>query len=466
MTDSYAEFLRRKALTVPATGIADPPALSSALFDFQRDIVRWALRLGKAAVWAGTGLGKSRMAIEWARVVAGHTGRPVLILTPLAVADQFVEEGARIGVAVTHAREATAGSPLTVTNYERLHKFDASAFGGIVLDESSVLRDYTSKTRNQLIEAFASTPFRLCCSATPAPNDFIELGNHAEFLGVMTRTEMLAMFFVNDFCETQKWRLKGHAAADYWRWLAGWAVNLKHPRDLGYATTGYDLPPLSVQLRVVDIDTSAVAREQGLLFASEARSLSDQRAAKRASIDERVALCADLVNGSDEPWIVWCLLNSESAALAKAIPDAVEVTGSMPLDEKEERLSSFARGRSRVLVSKASIAGWGLNLQHCARMCFASVDHSFESYFQAIRRCWRFGQRRPVEVHVLSSEQERAVLDNLRRKEADAERLTAEMVAHMAPVTRASLGVTERQETPYEPRSEMRIPDWLRTEVA
>jgi hypothetical protein len=404
------------------------------------------------------------MAIEWSRVVADHTGMPVLILTPLAVADQFVAEAAKLNIELVHARELGDAAMLTVTNYERLHKFDATKFGGVVLDESSCLRDYTSKTRNQLIELFGRTQFRLCCSATPAPNDYMELGNHAEFIGAMTRAEMLAMFFVHDGGETQKWRLKGHAARDFWTWLASWAVNVNHPSALGYDDRNYDLPPLTIRQHVVSVDTATIAHEQGLLWAADARTLNDQRAAKRASLNERVALVADMVNGSREPWVVWCQLNDESVALSESIHDAVEVSGAMSLDEKEERLNGFATGKYRVLVSKASIAGWGLNWQHCARMCFAGIDHSFESMYQAIRRCWRFGQTRPVDVHVVLSEQEIAVLENLKRKEADAERLTAEMGAHMAPVTRASLGMMVRTETTYAPMVDMMIPRWLRTE--
>lgn len=458
---SYTEFLERKRLVVRPCGIDLPPPLSPQLFPFQRDITRWALRIGKAAVWADCGLGKSWIAIEWARCVAAHAAKPVLILTPLAVAQQFVAEADKIDVRIEHLYVSKAPAQIRVCNYEKLHRIDVSEYGGVVLDESSVLKDYTSKTRNQLIDSFALTPYKLCCTATPAPNDFVELGNHAEFLGAMTRAEMLAMFFVHDGGSTQDWRIKGHAEADFWQWLSSWAINLKTPSDLGYDDDGYDLPPLDVRHHVVEADSADVARQAGLLFAAEARTLSAQRAARRVSLPERVALCAEMVNASDEPWIVWCDLNAESSALAAAIPDAVEVAGRHDTSTKESRMWGFSRGEHRVLVTKPSIAGHGMNWQHCARVAFVGVSHSFEQWYQAIRRCWRFGQGRPVGCHVITSEQEGAIVDNLKRKQDDAERLTRGMVAHMAELSCAQLGQTKRTETAYEAQQEMRLPQWM-----
>jgi len=435
------------------------------LFDFQRDITRWALRIGKAAIWADCGLGKTWMAIEWARVLHEHTGRPVLILTPLAVAQQFVSEAEKLGAPpVIHIREQAEENGVHVCNYERMHKLDLGRYVGVVLDESSVLKDYTSKTRNSLIGEFAQTPYRLCCTATPAPNDFMELGNHAEFLGAMTRSEMLSMFFVHDGGEAQKWRLKGHAESEYWRWLSSWAVAVRSPADLGYADDGYGLPPLKVEQHTVSADTADIARDQGLLFAAEAKTLADQRAARRVSLSDRVALAAEMVNGTDEPWLVWCDLNAESEALTSAINGAVEVRGSDDLEDKEARVRAFISGEARVLVTKPSIAGHGLNLQHCARVAFVGVSHSFEQWYQAIRRCWRFGQTRPVECHVIISEQEGAIVDNLKRKQRDAHRLVAGMIEHMAELTREELKSTRRTETKYEPKERMEIPAWLTTQ--
>jgi hypothetical protein len=462
---AYDQFLANKMRIVRPSGIDDPPAINGKLFDFQRDITRWALRIGKAAVWADCGLGKSWIAIEWARIVAHHTAAPVLILTPVAVAQQFEAEGRKLGVDVTHVRDGSECSthPIVVTNYERLHRFDAAHFGGVVLDESSVLKDHTSKTRSQLIDSFSNTRYRLCCTATPAPNDFVELGNHAEFLGAMSRTEMLSTYFCHDGGSTQDWRLKGHAESDFWRWISSWAVNLKHPSDLGYSSEGYDLPALDITHHRVESAACFGSSDQASLFPDHARTLSEQRAARRSSLSARVDVAAELVNGSDVPWIVWCDLNAESEALRDAIGDAVEVRGSDSVTVKEDRIYGFATGAHRVLVTKPSIAGHGMNWQHCARVAFVGVSHSFEQWYQAIRRCWRFGQRKPVSCHIITSEQEGAVVESLERKQRDADRLTRGMVAHMADLTREQLGQTARSMLSYAPAANMRRPTWLTT---
>lgn len=463
---TYEDFVAAKRLVAPPVGIAVPGALSEKLFPFQRDITAWALKRGRAAIWADCGLGKSWMALEWARVVCGHTGGNVLILTPLAVARQFVSEGAKLGVDVHYCRTGDDVKPgINVTNYERLHHFDVSAFPGIVLDESSILKDYTSATRNALIAAFQETPFRLACTATPAPNDHMELGNHAEFLGVMTRTEMLAMFFTHDGGETQKWRLKGHAKQEFWRWVCTWAANIRKPSDLGYDDDGFALPPLNVQDIVVSCGDD-MAREQGTLFTVAARTLQEQRRAKRVSITARVEEAARIVSAEpDEPWLVWCELNDESAALKKAITDAVEVRGSDSVEHKETSLHGFANGDVRVLVSKASIAGWGMNYQRCARVVFVGLSHSFEAWYQAIRRVYRFGQERPVECYVITSDAEGNVVSNLRRKQQDAEDMASGMVAEMADFTRAELGATDRSMTAYAPTVRMVVPQWVGQEA-
>lgn len=466
MTD-YEKFIAHKRLVAPPVGIAEPPPLSERLFPFQRDIVRWALRRGRAAIWADCGLGKSWMALEWARHVAEHTRRPVLILTPLAVAEQFVDEGRKLGVAVRHVRDGSdVGAGIHVSNYERLHRFDATAFGGVVLDESSILKDYTSATRNALIEAFARTPFRLACTATPAPNDHMELGNHAEFLGVMTRTEMLAMFFTHDGGETQTWRLKGHAQKDFWRWVCSWAANLRFPSDLGYSDGGFRLPPLDVHEHVVACGDDMTAH-QGTLFTVEARTLEEQRRARRASLAARVERAAEIVLAEPgEQWLVWCDLNDESAALSAALPGAVEVKGADSEEHKESSLLGFARGDVRVLVSKPSIAGWGMNFQRCARVVFVGLSHSFEAWYQAIRRTYRFGQTRAVQCHVVTSDAEGAVVANLKRKQADAEKMARGMIEHMAEITRAELGATGRDSTEYRPTVRMIVPAWVGQEEA
>lgn len=426
----YADFLASKARVVERVGFdVGAFGLHSRLFPFQRDIVAWALRLGRAAIFAGTGLGKTVMQVSWANQVEAHAKKPVLILAPLAVAQQTVREALTIRVEVKHVREASevGARGIYVTNYDRFERFDPADFAGIVLDESSILKSHDGKTRTALIEAWQGTRFRLCCTATPAPNDFMELANHAEFLGVMTRSEMLATFFVHDGGETQKWRLKGHAQRDFWKWMASWSVMLTSPRDLGYDGSAYVLPPLTLREQVVE---SAPA-DAGMLFATEAQTLQERRAARRGSIGERVRVIAEIVAAEpNEPWIVWCDLNDESEALAKAL-GAVEVRGSDSNDDKESRLVGFSLGAHRILVTKASIAGFGMNWQHCARVAFCGVSDSFEQFYQAIRRCYRFGQTREVVVHVVTSSAENAVLQNLKRKERDAERMVSAMVAEI-----------------------------------
>lgn len=444
----YSTFLTSKRREFTGVGIEiSRDDISDQLFDFQRDIVRWSLAKGRSCIFAGTGLGKTAMQVEWARLVHNHTGQDVLILAPLAVAQQTVREGVKFGVTVTHCREQSDVRPgINVTNYERLHLFDPDAFGGVVLDESSILKSYSGSTRNEIIQAFALTPFRLACTATPAPNDYMELGNHAEFCGVMSRTEMLAMYFVHDGGETQSWRLKGHAESEFWRWVCSWAVMLGNPADLGYDGTAFDLPPLTMHHVVVE---SAEATP-GMLFAVEAQTLIERRQARKASLAERVQRTADLVNASDAPWIVWCDLNAEGDALTRAIPDAVQVSGSDDAETKERRMLAFADGEIRVLVTKPSIAGFGMNWQHCANVAFVGLSDSWEQYYQAIRRCWRFGQTQPVNCYVVTSQSEGAVVANIERKERDAARMLSGMVAQMADLNRANLTATERSMDSYE----------------
>lgn len=462
----YDNFLAKKSYSAVATGIEDPPPLGLYLFPFQQDITRWALRRGRAAVFADTGLGKTRMMLEWARVVHEHTAQSILILTPLAVAAQTVREGEAIGITATLCRTSADLRPgINVTNYDRLHNFNADDFGGVVLDESSCLKDFTSATRNQLIESFKETPFRLACTATPSPNDFTELGNHAEFLGVMTRTEMLAMYFVHDGGSTQDWRIKGHAVKPFWRWVCSWAALVRKPSDLGYEDGAYALPPLTVtEHRVAMSQTDAF--KAGQLFATAAQTLNEQRAAKRATIDARVARAASVIAAEpQELWLVWCELNAEGDALADTIPGAVQIAGADDRADKESRLLAFADGAIPVLVSKPSIAGHGMNFQKCARMVFVGVSHSFEEWYQAIRRSWRFGQTRPVQVHVVISDAEGAIVENLKRKQADAARMGDEMSRETGATVREAVRGLVRDSTPYEPKIRMRIPRWLTLEA-
>jgi DNA modification methylase/superfamily II DNA or RNA helicase len=446
-TEAYSDFLETKKLLDVPTGIEPASALSPDLFEYQRDITAWALRRGRAAIFAGCGLGKTLMQLEWARQVSQHTGGEVLVLTPLAVAPQTIAEASRFGITAAYARNAGEISRgVVVTNYDRLDGFDPGRFAGVVLDESSILKAFDGATRTQLIESFSGTPFRLACTATPAPNDYMELGNHSEFLGVLTRAEMLATFFVHDGGETQSWRLKGHAESDFWAWLCSWAVMLRAPSDLGYSDEGFELPPCTIAEHKVP----SPEKEGVLLSSAEAQTLQERLEARRVSIPQRVAKAAEIINCIDRPAVVWCNLNAESDALVAAIPDAVAVSGSDDREDKERRLLGFAKGEYRVLVTKPSIAGFGMNWQHCADVVFVGLSDSWEQYYQAVRRCWRFGQRNAVAVHVVSAEAEGAVVSNIKRKDADAERLADGMLQHMRGLSeRAIHGGATRDRAVY-----------------
>lgn len=442
----YRQFLEHKKIIDPATGISTVPPLNRALFDFQRDIVAWALKRGRAALFEDCGLGKTPQQLEWARVVAEHTGGNVLILAPLAVAAQTVREGQKFGITVRQARRQADAQPgITITNYEMLEHFQPEAFAGVVLDESSILKAYDGKTRTAIIEAFARTPFKLACTATPAPNDYMELGNHAEFLGVMSRVEMLSMFFVHDGGETQQWRLKGHAESEFWKWLASWAVCIRKPSDLGYDDGDFVLPELILHQVTVKVHEPT----EGFLFAVEASTLQERLAARRDTIAERVADCAAIANATEEPFLVWCNLNDESAQLKAAINGAVEVKGSDSSEHKEKAMLGFTAGEVRCMVSKPSIAGYGMNWQHCSNVAFVGLSDSFEQFYQAVRRCYRFGQKKPVNVYVITAETEGAVVANIKRKERDAMKMAEAMVEHMKELNAEAVRGLSREKAGY-----------------
>lgn len=458
---SYEQFLAAKRVTDPDTGLQDVPKLPEFLFPHQRDIVSWALRRGRAAVFAGTGLGKTAMELTWADKVAQHTGKPVLVFAPLAVSAQHIREAEKFGIVARLVRSGDdVGAGINVSNYQKIDHFDLASFGGVVLDESSILKSTDGKYRTRLIAECANVPFRLAATATPAPNDFMELGNHAEFVGAMSYTDMLATFFTHDGGETQKWRLKGHAENEFWKWMASWAVMLRKPSDLGYPNDGYDLPPLRQQQHVVAAEY-APSMETGLLFPMEARTMQERLSARRDTVAERVALAAS-ITPTDRPFVWWCNLNSESEALAKAIPGAVELRGADSDADKERKIKAFLDGQIRVLVTKSSIAGFGLNFQHCADTGFVGLNDSFEQVFQAIRRFWRFGQNKPVTAHFIAAETEGAVVANLKRKEADADRMAAAMVMHMADLSSMAVRGATRTIPDYNPTQPMTLPDFMR----
>lgn len=444
--DEYELFVKTKATTHTPAGF-HPPYLPDHLFDFQSAIVEWACNRGRAAIFADTGLGKTAMQTAWAQLVAEQTEGKVLIVAPLCVAQQTVEESARWGIEIQYVRHPDQiDSQIVITNYEMLAKFNMSEFVGVVLDESSILKAHDSKTRAQIIEMCRDVPYKLSCTATPSPNDHMELGNQAEFLGVMTATEMLAMFFIHDGGDTSQWRLKGHGKTRFWEWMATWSICIRNPSDLGFDGSAYILPGLQINEHVLPADEPL----EGQLFAGIAQTLTERRQAKRGSMDGRIKTAADLVNSHDRPAIVWCHLNDESAALAKAIPDAVEVTGSMTADQKEKAIMAFTHGEVRVMVTKPSIAGFGMNWQHCADMVFAGLDDSYESFYQAIRRCYRFGQKSIVDVHLVSSESEGAVKANLERKQKQADDMAQSMVSHMREMTKKNIKGVQMEKSEYK----------------
>jgi superfamily II DNA or RNA helicase len=444
----YSEFLQQKVIADLPSGLSDVPELNSNLFGFQAAIVKWALRRGRAAIFADCGLGKTIMQLEWARCVPGK----VLILTPLAVAKQTEREGAKFGIDARYARShSDDDSKITITNYEMLDRFDVARYNAVVLDESSILKSFDGKFRGEVIAMFAKTPYRLACTATPAPNDFMELGNHSAFLGVMPLSEMLSCFFVHDGGETQKWRLKGHAQGDFWRWICSWAINIRKPSDIGFDDAGFDLPRLNIEHKTVRASTV----QDGYLFPMAASTMAERLSARRDTAGERAQLAADIVAASPgERWLIWCNLNSEADAIRKLIPGATEVRGSDSPESKESALMGFVEGSVQYLITKPSIAGFGMNFQCCHNVIFVGLNDSYEQFYQAIRRCWRFGQQHEVNVHVISADIEGAVVANIKRKEADSERLANEMVAHMADISKAELNNGERIRMEYKTRIE------------
>ncbi len=426
MATTYSEFIATKAARVPADGrIVDALDLPDSLHDWQADLVVWACRVGRAALWADTGLGKTRMQVAWADVM--REGRTALIVAPLAVCAQTVREAANVEVPATYVRtgDEIAGPGVYVTNYEMVRHFDPTALSAVVLDESSILKQADGRTRTMLIEHFADVPYRLACTATPAPNDPEELTSQAEFLGHSTRANMLAAYFVHD---QEGWRLKGHARRPMMKWMATWAVALRRPSDIGYDDAGYDLPGLHVIPHLIDVSLEV----EGQLFATDLGGVGGRAKIRKDTLAARCARAAELVAAEpDEPWLLWCGLNAEAEQLAGLIPGAVNVHGGMSPEEKARALLAFADGEIRVLITKPSLAALGLNWQHCARMAFVGLSDSYEAYYQAIRRCYRYGQTRVVHAHIVLSEIEGQIAANVSRKENEAAHITAELVAEM-----------------------------------
>ena len=423
----YLEFIAGKDRSTIFNRIPEE-WMPDAAFDYQKTIIRWALRKGRACIFAGTGLGKTLMELAWAENVQRFSKWRVLVLAPLAVSDQIVAEGERFGVKVKKIRTESDidGPGVYVTNYAKLHMVKGHEWCGIVLDESSIIKHHDGATKAELIEFADGIEYRLASTATPAPNDWMELASHAEFLGVCSRAEMLSTYFVHDGGETQKWRLKGHAVTPFWKWVCSWGALLQSPEDIGFDGSRHKLPELRQHLASITSNSLL----PGELFVVEAATLQERLAAKRKTVDERVAETARVVaSHPDEVWVVWCHLNSESDALAESIPGSVELRGDQDEATKERILREFAEGKIRVLIGKPSMCGFGLNWQHCSKMIFVGLNDSWEQIYQAIRRCWRFGQKRPVDVWFVAADIEGNVVANIERKDKQAKEMADRMIA-------------------------------------
>jgi len=462
----YVEFLKKKHIKMEPSGFdVHIDEINDKLFPFQKAVVKWALKRGKSAIFAGTGLGKTYMQLEWAWQVFQRSGNRVLILAPLCVARQTVKEADDLGYTIRYERsfrKDSKGNPtdngntgIIITNYEMLHEFEdaiySGYFDGIVLDESSILKHQNSKTRNYIIKLAKNIRYKLSATATPSPNDYMELGNQAEFLGIMSMNEMLATFFIHDSGETSKWRLKGHGARIFWKWLSSWSAVFNKPSDIGFSDDGYVLPGLEIEEIVVKSEHKI----------EDVSSLSGRNEARRITIDERVAAAIEITNKSNLQWIVWCNLNEESRKLSEGMDDAVEVRGSDKSSTKEDLLAKFTTGEVRNLVTKPSIAGFGLNWQHCSNMVFVGLNDSYEQLYQAIRRCYRFGQKDIVKVYLITSELEGAVRDNIIEKEKKSIEMQNSMMEHMRDFIKNDVMALESEKTEYDPKLNMDLPSFI-----
>lgn len=454
-TTDYAAFLQRKAQLDGDTG-SNPVFMPDVLFPFQEALVTWAVRKGRAALFCDCGMGKSLMELVWAQNVYQHTGKPVLILTPLAVAQQFVREGEKFGIDVARSIAGERDAPIVVTNYERLHLFDPDQFGGVACDESSILKSFDGVRKAEITEFMRTLPYRLLGTATAAPNDHTELGTSSEALGELGYMDMLSRFFTNRQNTSKarrqwagaEWRFKGHAEQGFWRWVASWARAMRRPSDLGFDDAGFDLPPLHVNEHVITARKPAA----GMLFDVPAVTFREEREERSRTIPERCEQVAALVNDTGEPAVVWCHLNAEGDLLEKLIPDAKQVSGADSDDAKESTFGAFSSGDLRVLITKPKIGAWGLNWQHASHMTFFP-SHSYEQYYQAVRRMWRFGQQSPVTVDIVETEGESRIQKNLLRKSEQADRMFSELVAHMRD--ELTIVRTEAFDT------NMEVPTWL-----
>lgn len=452
----YREFIASKGAASHHDGFSSK-SIPDRMFAHQRAAAEFALEKGRSALFLDTGLGKSGCEAVFANECLRETGKPSLILTPLAVAKQMQRECDAFGVEARVVRDSdTQWSGVNIANYERLGKLDVTRFGAVVLDESSILKSFAGATKRALVEAFRDTPYRLAATATPAPNDHIELGTHSEFLGIMGSMEMLCRWFINDTSTaSQNWRLKGHATADFWSWVASWARAASLPSDLGGDDTGFILPPVNHRIHTVGVDLTDDV-DEGMLFRIPDNSATSIHKEKQRTIAERVAQASEIANGTTDAVIVWCERDDESEALTRAIPDAIEVKGSMDADKKERALEAFTLGERRVIVTKPKLAGFGLNWQHARTQIFASISHSYEQYYQAIRRSWRYGQTGQVTCHVVIAETEHGIWRNVQRKAADHDRMKRAMSEAMRGAQ------IESNRKAYTKAPEVSLPDFLK----
>lgn len=449
----YHTFLNSKQYQVTFKSVKDYQ-IHDKLFDYQKSLVEWSLQKGKCAIFADCGLGKTLMQISWAANVARYTQKPVLILAPLAVSVQTINEADLINEVI---KFYGCDNYIQIINYDKLHTIDASKFSGVVLDESSILKNFTGKIRNQLISMFRDTEYKLCCTATPSPNDLMELANHSEFLGVMNREEMLATFFVHDGGETSKWRLKGHAKQSFWSWVSKWAVMLDKPSDIGFDDSGFEKTDLIYHQHIVSVTTQS----SSFLFPMQASTLSERIKERRATVDIRVKKAADIVNNAQEPFLIWCDRNDESSQLKKNIIDSIEIKGSDKPEYKSKIFNDFTKQEFLRLVSKPSIAGFGMNWQHCNNMVFVGLSDSYEQLYQAVRRCWRFGQKKDVNVHIVVAETEGNVLKNIKRKDIQAKEMKQEMLSQMRDFQNQELQSITRNVSIYEANQKFKKPTFI-----
>lgn len=454
----YSEFLNNKSIADKPSGFIVDDDFNPMLFGWQKKLVRWSLARGRGALFEDCGLGKTPQQLEWAKHVNLFTGQPVLILAPLAVSRQTQREGEKFGIDVNICRsQDDVKNCINITNYEKLQHFNPQEFSGVVLDESSILKNFTGKIKTKILNLFLNTPYKLCATATPAPNDYTELGNTSEFLSVMTRPEMLAMYFINDTGDTGTWRLKGHVKDNlFWEWISSWAMMMQKPSDVGFNDDNFILPELKIHEHVIPYKGKIDS-----LFVEPASTLTERRDARKESMVERVDLAADIVNNSNDIFLIWCNMNSESDLLKREIKSSVEIKGSDSTEHKEQSMIDFQDNKIKCLVTKPSIAGFGMNWQNCSNMAFVGLSDSYEQYYQAVRRCWRFGQKKEVNAHIITGEREGAVVANIKRKERDAGDMFKNMVSYMSTSMRQELNQSHRVTTDYKPTQKIKLPLFL-----